>query len=196
MLFGRKHVMNELWFVLFSIVLCFGLIQEQCYIFIYYTFWSFTLEVLYFGLVTLGVGKDWLQHQLYSILLAPSIVVCLGFWMIIAPTYYWHSPTGNIVMAVTTHGCNMVALLSQTASHTKARDVWKPVLFTTVYQLFLVLYVGSGGRSISGKLPYWYAQYDVSIGWVFAGLAIVSVGLVHISISTYRYKPVATLHIV
>ena len=196
MLFGRKHVMNELWFVLFSIVLCFGLIQEQCYIFIYYTFWSFTLEVIYFGLVTLGVGKDWLQHQLYSILLAPSIVVCLGFWMIIAPTYYWHSPAGNVVMAVTTHGCNMVALLSQTASRTKARDVWKPVLFTTVYQLFLVLYVGSGGRSISGKLPYWYAQYDVSIGWVFAGLAIVSVGLVHISISTYRYKPVATLHIV
>ena len=188
--------MSELWFLLFGIVLCFGLIQEQCYLFIYYTFWSFALEVFYFGLVATGLGKEGLQHQLYSTLLAPSIVICLGFWMIIAPTYSWDSPAGNIVMAVVTHGCNMVALLSQTQYHIKARDVWKPVLFTTIYQLFLALYVGSGGRSISGKLPYWYAQYDMSIGWVFAGLAIVSVGLVHVSLSMYRSKPVSTSHIV
>ena len=188
--------MNELWFVLFSIVLCFGLIQEQCYIFIYYTFWSFTLEVVYFGLVTLGLGKERLQHQLYSIILAPSIVIGLGFWIVIAPTYSWDSPAGNIVMAVVTHGCNMIALLCQTQYRTNVRDVWKPVLFTTIYQLFLAVYVGSGGRSISGKLPYWYAQYDVSIGWVYAGLATVAVGLVHISISMSRANPMATSHIV
>ena len=84
--------MSELWFLLFGIVLCFGLIQEQCYLFIYYTFWSFALEVFYFGLVATGLGKEGLQHQLYSTLLAPSIVICLGFWMIIAPTYSWDSP--------------------------------------------------------------------------------------------------------
>ena len=188
--------MNELWLLLFSIVLCFGLIQEQCYIFIYYTFWSFTLEVVYFGLVTLGLGKESLQPQLYSMILAPSIVICLGFWIIIAPTYSWDSPAGNIVMAVVTHGCNMVALLSETRYNTHVQDVWKPVFFTILYQLFLALYVGNGGRSISGKLPYWYAQYDVSIGWVFAGLAVMSVALVHVSVSMYRGKTVTTSHIV
>lgn len=188
--------MNELWFLLFGIVLCFGLIQEQGYLFIYYTFWSFALEVVYFGLVAMGVGQEGLQHQLYSILLAPSIVIGLGFWIVIAPTYSWNSPAGNIVMAVVTHGCNMIALLCQTQYRTNVRDVWKPVLFTTIYQLFLAVYVGSGGRSISGKLPYWYAQYDVSIGWVFAGLAVLSVGLVHVSVSMYRDKNVTTSHIV
>ena len=59
------------------------------------------------------------------------------------------------------------------------RDIWKPVCYTILYNIFLAVYVGHGGRSISGKLPYWYAQYDKAIGWIFAMLAILSSGIVH-----------------
>lgn len=175
-----------LWFLLFSIVLFFGILKEQQYIFIYYTFWSFTLEVFYFGLLTFGHKT----HGLYSIILAPSIVLTFGFWLVIAPIYLRSTaPSVNIIMTLVTHGCNMIALLTQKQERIRVREVWKPVLFTTVYNIFLAVYVGSGGRSISGQLPYWYAQYEVPIGWVFALLAIFANGIVHVGVASYMYPP-------
>lgn len=170
------------WFLLFSIVFSFAIFKEQQYIWIYYTFWSFTLELFYFGLLTFGHKTKWL----YSIILAPSIVIALGFWIVIAPRYSW-SENHNLLMTVVTHGCNTIALLAQKQEIIHVREVWKPMLFTTVYNIFLAIYVGSGGRSISGQLPYWYAQYDIPIGWVFALLAIVANGIVHIGIASYLY---------
>ena len=61
-----------------------------------------------------------------------------------------------------------------------SKDVWKPILYTLVYNLFLAIYVGLGGRSISGNLPYWYAQYDKPIGWIFGAMATAAVAIVHL----------------
>ena len=180
------------WFVLFTIVLIFGIVREHQYLFIYYTFWSFTLEIVYFGLLYSGKPTRWL----YGIILAPSIVVCCGFWIVIAPAYSWDSPLANVVLTVVTHGLNMIAMLMQSTDRIQVKDVWKPVLFTSVYNLFLAVYVGSGGRSISGQLPYWYAQYDRPIGWVFAALSVIASAVVHVGMSTLLYKHTSTSHIV
>lgn len=172
-----------LWFLLFAIIYLYSLLKEQHYILIYYTYWSLTLEIVYFGLLLSGRPTKWL----YSIILAPSIVICLGFWLVIAPMYPWSSPSVNIILTLVTHGCNMVALLTQKQERIYVREVWKPLLFTSIYQFFLILYVGSGGRSISGQLPYWYAQYDRPVGWVFALLATFANFIVHIGVASYMY---------
>ena len=78
------------------------------------------------------------------------------------------TPPENIVMVFVTHGLNMVAAILE-KKKVFLKDIWKPILYTTLYNTFLAIYVGGGGRSISGKLPYWYAQYDQPIGWVFGG---------------------------
>jgi len=173
----------KMWWLLFSIVLGFGIVKEQQFIFIYYTIWSFTLEIVYFGLLLFGQKT----RGLYSIILAPSIVICAGFWIVIAPMVQWSRPNVNILMTLVTHGCNMVALLAQKQERIYMHEFWKPALFTTIYNIFLALYVGSGGRSVSGQLPYWYAQYDRPIGWVFALLAIFANVIVHMGVSAYMY---------
>ena len=73
-----------------------------------------------------------------------------------------------------------------------AKDIWKPILYTVLYNLFLAIYAGAGGRSISGKLPYWYAQYDKPIGWIFAALATTAVATVHFIMGTHhpRKEPI------
>lgn len=171
------------WLLLFSIVLAFGIVKEQQYIFIYYTIWSFTLEIVYFGLLLFGQKT----RGLYSIILAPSIVICSGFWIVIAPMIQWSRPNINILMTLVTHGGNMVALLAQKQERIYMHEFWKPALFTTIYNIFLALYVGSGGRSVSGQFPYWYAQYDRPIGWVFALLSIFANVIVHVGVSAYMY---------
>ena len=105
----------------------------------------------------------------------------IGFWVIVAPIHFHQQPPENIFLLVVTHGFNMVAVLTEHKAILQA-DIWKPILYTVVYNLFLAIYVGGGGRSISGKLPYWYAQYDRPIGWVFAALATTAVTVVHLSL--------------
>ena len=183
--------MYEKWFlVLFLIVLVFGLVREGPYIFIYYTFWSFTIEIVYFALVVCGTGRVY-QEMLYNMVVAPSIVVAFGFWLLIAPTYDWKSVNSNIVLSMVVHGANAVALVLQKELFSiVSRDFWKPVLFTILYNLFLPLYIGLGGRTMGGHIPYWYAQYDRPIGWVFGLLAICSVGITHLIVATYLHRPI------
>jgi hypothetical protein len=173
--------MNELWLILFAVVLLFDWFREQQYIFIYYTIWTFTLETIFFALLV--AKKESYASKLFPFLFAPSIVVCVGFWVLIAPISISTPHFSNIVLTVVTHGLNMIAMILQPYKiYTK--DIWKPILYTSVYNIFLAVYVGAGGRSISGKLPYWYAQYDKPVGWVFAGLSICAVSAVHALIST------------
>ena len=175
--------MNEFFLILFSIVLAFDVYREGPYIFIYYTIWTFTLETFFFAMLVMDKRK--LAEKVFSFIYAPSIVVCVGFWIMIAPMSWSVANSTNIVLVTVTHGVNMFAMLIQPFKILH-RDVWKPLLYTTVYNLFLAIYVGHGGRSISGKLPYWYAQYDRPIGWIFAFLAISASTAVHILSSTKR----------
>ena len=69
--------------------------------------------------------------------------------------------------------------------HISLHSIWKPIIYTILYNLFLIIYVGTGGRSISGKLPYWYAQYDKPIGWAFAVVSVVAVSIVHFISAIY-----------
>lgn len=171
-----KHL---LWFIFFAIVLIFNFIREQQYILIYYTSWTFVLETTYFGLQALKLPRlTKIAHRIWPFLYAPAIVVCIGFWVIVAPIHFHQQPPENIFLLVVTHGFNMVAVLTEHKAILQA-DIWKPIMYTVVYNLFLAIYVGGGGRSISGKLPYWYAQYDRPIGWVFAALATTAVTVVH-----------------
>jgi len=183
--------MYDKWFlVLFVIVLLFGILREGAYLFIYYTFWSFTTEIIYFTVVVCRVQKHY-QKLLYNIVMAPSIVVSLGFWLIIAPTYHWKSANSNIVLSIVVHGINTIALLLQKQElfSILSRDFWKPVLFTTIYNIFLPVYIALGGRTVSGFIPYWYAQYDRAIGWIFGILAISSVCITHLIIATSLHSP-------
>lgn len=167
------------WFTLFSIVLVFNFIREQQYILIYYTSWTFILETTYFGLQTFKIPRlTQIANQIWPFMYAPAIVVCLGFWIIVAPVHFNQQPPGNIFLLVVTHGFNMVAVLTE-RKIIFTKDMWKPIMYTIVYNLFLAIYVGGGGRSISGKLPYWYAQYDKPIGWIFAALVTTAVTVVH-----------------
>ena len=65
-----------------------------------------------------------------------------------------------------------------------------------IYNTFLAIYVGGGGRSISGKLPYWYAQYDQPIGWVFAALAVAATGITHFIIAVPEPTQISKQYIV
>lgn len=175
--------MNEFFLVLFSIVLAFDVYREGPYIFIYYTIWTFTLETFFFALMV--ANKTRAAKILFPFIYAPSIVVCIGFWVMIAPMSWSIATSTNIVLVIVTHGVNMFAMLMQPFKILH-RDAWKPMLYTTIYNLFLAIYVGRGGRSISGKLPYWYAEYDRPIGWIFAFLAITASTAVHVLSSTKR----------
>jgi len=170
------------WFVLFFIVLSFDAYHEKYYIFIYYTIWTFTLETLYFGL-KLFVKKKYTQCLL-EIIFAPSIVVCVGFWMLIAPIYLRNTKPKNAVFVFVTHGLNALAMIMEITT-VRLNAIWKPILYTVIYNIFLITYVCNGYRSISGKLPYWYAQYDTLVGWLFAFLSIVAVAIVHVISSVY-----------
>lgn len=168
--------MNELWLILFSVVLLFDSFREGHFIFIYYTMWTFTLETIFFGLIV--AKKARLAEKILPFIYAPAIVVCVGFWILIAPAAT-SAPITNIVLTTVTHGLNAIALVLQPYKIYQ-KDLWKPIFYTVVYNLFLAIYVGSGHRSISGRLPYWYAQYDQPLGWIFAGLAVTAVTIVHI----------------
>lgn len=172
-----------MWCILFLTVLLFHLRAEGAYVFIYYTMWTFTLEIIYFMLL-LTNRLTRIREHLFEIIFAPSIVVCLGFWLVIAPIYLHSSKPKNAVLVFVTHGLNAVAMLTEMKTISMS-SIWKPTLYTIVYNLFLVVYAGSGCRSVSGKLPYWYAEYDQPIGWIFFGLAVIAVVLVHVISATY-----------
>lgn len=156
----------------------YNVIREQQYLFIFYTQWTFTIETIYFGLRTFN--HDTLADQIWPYLFAPAAVVCIGFWTVIAPIHLFSSERGhhNLFMLSVTHGCNFIAVLLE-QKPILSKDIYKPVLYTTVYNIFLAIYVGAGGRTISGQLPYWYTQYDSPIGWAFAALTVASVLIVH-----------------
>jgi len=168
------------WFILFLSVLLFDVWSERAFIMIYYTMWTFLLETVYFGLLIVGIDSK----HLFETIFAPSIVVCMGFWLVIAPTYISSPKPNNAMFVIVTHGFNAAAMVAQN-KRLVTKSIWKPLAYTFVYNLFLVLYVGAGGRSISGRRPYWYAQYDRPIGWVFFGLSLVSVAVIHTISSTY-----------
>ena len=176
---------RTIWFILFLCVNVFYIWNEHAYILIYYTIWTFLLETLFFGLFYATSPRlRRLQHHLFETIFAPSIVVFIGFWTMIAPVYMNNDVPKNIVLIFVTHGLNALAMISEMQELTFS-CIWKPTLYTIVYNLFLIIYVSSGGRSISGKLPYWYAKYDQSIGWVFAVISTMSVVIVHIISSLY-----------
>lgn len=179
-----KRQMNELWFILFSVVLFFDFLKEGPFILIYYTMWTFILETIFFALLV--AKKDKKAIQILPFIYAPAIVVGIGFWIIVAPAATTQ-PITNVVLTMVVHGLNMVALLLQPYP-VYMTDLWKPVAYTIIYNIFLALYVGSGGRSISGKLPYWYAQYDNSLGWIFAALAVTASMTVHIFVSVKQKR--------
>ena len=181
------------WFVLFSIVYLFHAYHERFFTLIYYTVWTFLLEIAYFGARI--AKQDAVAETLWPCLFAPSIVVCMGFWIIVAPVHLAAQGAGNAFLLVVTHGVNMVATLAE-RKRVLTKDIWKPLLYTFVYNLFLAIYVGAGGRSISGRLPYWYAQYDVPIGWIFAALAMSAVAIVHFMVSETPPKKASTQYIV
>ena len=184
--------MNELWFILFSVVLLFDVLREGQYILIYYTMWTFLLETIFFGLLVFK--KETVALKIFPFIFAPAIVVCIGFWIIVAPAAKT-APITNIVLTIVTHGLNMVALLLQPYK-VYMDDLWKPITYTAIYNVFLAIYTGSGGRSISGKLPYWYAQYDTPIGWIFAVLAVCAAMTVHIFTSSKKEKNIIKTKII
>lgn len=171
---------RRFWLVLFLSVLTFLAWTEGAFILIYYTIWTFLLETLYFALLLAGVESK----HLFDMIFAPSIVVFVGFWLVIAPTYIASPKPNNAMFVLVTHGCNALALVSEIRSLSTA-TLWKPIVYTIVYNLFLVVYVGAGGRSVSGRLPYWYAEYDKPIGWVFFAISVLAVAAVHVIAATY-----------
>ena len=180
-----KHI---LWFILFFIVCIFNFFREQQYVLIYYTNWTFILETIYFGLCIPKHPKtsNW-ARTLWPFIYAPSIVVCIGFWVIVAPIHFTIQKPTNMFLTVVTHGFNMIAMIME-GNQIFMKDVWKPVLYTFIYNIFLAIYVGAGGRSISNHLPYWYAQYDIALGWIFFALAISAVVIVHFAFSSSKRK--------
>jgi hypothetical protein len=89
----------------------------------------------------------------------------------------------------------MIAMLQQPYK-IFSKDLWKPVCYTIVYNIFLAVYVGAGFRSISGRLPYWYAEYDKWSGWIFAFLGIAASGIIHIMFSVAKDKNIQKVYIV
>ena len=176
---------RQLWFILFLTVSLFHIYVEGAFIFIYYTIWKFTLETLFFGLLMFNSPRIVaIRRHLFETIFAPSIVVCVGFWIVIAPIYLQSSKPKNAVLVFVTHGLNAIAMVTETKTLATGA-IWKPLAYTFIYNLFLIVYVGAGGRSISGKLPYWYAEYDKPIGWVFFVLAMTAVSLVHLISAMY-----------
>ena len=184
---------HHFWTVLFGIVFIFSVIRERQFILIYYTVLTFMLELSYFLCKSLRWTS--MADALWPFMMAPAIVVCIGFWIIVAPMQFTYQPTENIVMVFVTHGLNMVAVIFE-KKKVFLKDIWKPVLYTIVYNVFLAIYVGGGGRSISGKLPYWYAQYDQPIGLIFAALAVTAAGVTHFTIASPEPEKISKQYIV
>jgi len=187
------------WLILFLIVILYDIYLEHQYIFIYYTIQTFVLEIFYFitvCLTKLNCPKAvYWKRQLFDIVFAPAIVVCIGFWIVIAPTKINGPKPQNGVFIAVTHGLNIIALFDEMMS-IRSEALWKPLLYTFLYNLFLIAYVGAGGRSISGKLPYWYCEYDKPVGWTFAFLGIFAVGVIHASLSNNVPKVRNVVHVV
>ena len=165
---------------MFSIVFIYNVLRERQFLLIYYTVWTFILETVYFGLRSANrtIAHKW-ANKIWPFLFAPAVVVCLGFWIAVAPVLFQTRNSDNLVSLFITHGMNMIAVCMEERP-VFSKDVWKPILYTLVYNLFLAIYVGLGGRSISGNLPYWYAQYDKPIGWIFGAMATAAVAIVHL----------------
>tara|TARA_B110001452_G_C15192822_1_gene414098 strand:+ start:590 stop:1138 length:549 start_codon:yes stop_codon:yes gene_type:complete len=167
------------------IVLMFDAWAEKTYILIYYTMWTFILETIFFSLFLIKNKRvQQLQKHIFETIFAPCIVVFVGFWTVIAPVYMNNKIPKNIFFITVTHGFNAIAIVSE-IKHIPLKSIWKPITYTVIYNLFLIIYVGIGGRSISGKLPYWYAQYDKPIGWVFAVISVIAVSIVHVIAALY-----------
>ena len=115
---------NQLWFVLFSVVLIFVYVREQKYIFIYYTIWTFILETIFFALLVFK--KEYIAKKIYPVVYSPAIVVCVGFWVIIAPSAKSRAIT-NLVFTIVTHGLNAFALILQPYK-IYMTDLWKPIV--------------------------------------------------------------------
>lgn len=184
---------RTLWFILFMIVLIFDASAENAYILIYYTMWTFISETIFFSLFLIKNKRiQRFQTHIFETIFAPCIVVFIGFWTVIAPVYMHNEIPKNIFFIGVTHGLNAIAIISE-IKHIPLKSIWKPITYTMIYNLFLIIYVGTGGRSISGKLPYWYAQYDKPIGWIFAIISIIAVAVVHFVSAIYiwpiRQKP-------
>ena len=176
-----------LWLILFSTVLLFHAYVERAFILIYYTIWTFILEIIFFSLLILEKTNQRLiniRKHIFETIFAPSIVVFVGFWITIAPHYLHSSKPKNAMFVFVTHGCNALAMISEIKS-IDVGAIWKPISYTIVYNLFLLVYVGAGYRSISGKLPYWYADYDSPIGWIFFCISVIAVGVTHFLSATY-----------
>ena len=142
---------RQLWFILFLTVSLFHIYVEGAFIFIYYTIWTFTLETLFFGLLMFNSPRIVaIRRHLFETIFAPSIVVCVGFWIVIAPIYLQSSKPKNAVLVFVTHGLNAIAMVTETKTLATGA-IWKPLAYTFIYNLFLIVYVVAGGRSISGK---------------------------------------------
>lgn len=168
------------WFILFVLTLAYNIYLEQWYVFIYYTTWTFVVEIILFACLLL---EDYSTHFkrlanfLFPVVFAPTILVALGFWVLIAPTLS-NKISYDFVRIFITHGLNVLAAYTVRRPVT-VQDIWKPLAYTMSYNIFLVTYVLLGGRSISGKLPYWYCEYDSYLGWLFVSLSLAAVALIH-----------------
>ena len=165
------------WFALFVLALAFDVQYEGAYIFVYYTMWTLMLETIYFGcLLSTSKRCQQISDALFPILMGPTLLVALGFWLLIAP--FAETSLRRFLYTIIVHGLNALAMCTEIRPIDK-RDVWKPVLYTITYHVFFITYVMHGGRDVKGKLPYWFAQYDTFLGWAIAAFAICCSGLVH-----------------
>tara|TARA_B110000285_G_scaffold235601_1_gene318506 strand:- start:893 stop:1381 length:489 start_codon:yes stop_codon:yes gene_type:complete len=147
--------------------------------------WTFILETIFFSLFIIKNKRiQQIQKQIFETIFAPCIVVFVGFWTVIAPVYMHRKIPKNVFFITVTHGLNAIAIVSE-MKHIRLKSIWKPITYTIIYNLFLIIYVGTGGRSISGKLPYWYAQYDKPIGWIFAVTSVIAVSIIHFISAIY-----------
>lgn len=175
-------------FTLFVILLSYYIYLEQQYIFIYYTIWTFGLETVFFGCLILedvSTLAKRVSDTLFPLIFAPSLLVAIGFWVVVAP--FSETSLAHLSRTVVTHGLNAVAMCIEIRPICRT-DIWKPVTYTAFYNIFLYVYVQLGGRSVSGKLPYWYAQYESYLGWLFAALAVLSVTVIHFGMAL-AYPP-------
>lgn len=136
---------HHFWTVLFGIVFIFSAIREHQFVLIYYTVWTFILELVYFLCKSLNLSS--IADILWPFLLAPSIVVCVGFWIIVAPMQFMHHPPENIVMVFVTHGLNMVAAILEKKKSLSKRHLETHSVHNIVQYIF-------------GHLRRWWGTID------------------------------------
>ena len=144
-------------------------------------------HVLWFILFFIVIIFNFYREQQYVLIYYTNwtfILETIYFGLCIIIHFTIQKPT-NMFLTVVTHGFNMLAMITE-GNKIFMKDVWKPVLYTFIYNIFLAIYVGAGGRSISNNLPYWYAQYDIALGWIFFALAISAVVIVHFAFSSLK----------